>query len=390
MAGLTSEGLVIRTQPELQALIEQKLADAFPGINLRIGIAQQLVGVLSEELAIVWEAVQALYSNFYPDGATGIFLDELMALTGSVRRAATHSTVVAALNLNAGITVSKDSLIAVLGNPNARFKLLADVTNSGGVPADVDGDFEAVDTGPISAPSGTLTVIVTPVSGWNSVTNAVDATLGRDTAKDPEARLQRLTELSSAGQDTYGAILAAVSKVDEVLSVQVIGNETSATDGDGRPMKSFETVIWDGAAPTADDDAVAQAIWDSKPAGIQAYGAGESGTATDDAGVDHTVDFTRGAQLRVYVVATVILRVDHGLDWLAQAKQDVSKRGDDYTVGEDAYASQLITALQEDPNVEAVTVLHLGAAPAPVGDQVVTAYNQIVRISTGDIDIVEA
>jgi uncharacterized phage protein gp47/JayE len=389
MAGLTSNGLVIRLQPELQALLEAQMIAAFPGLNVRSGPIQQLIGILSEAHAIAWETLQAVYSNGYPDGAEGVFLDQLAALTGTQRRAATKSSVVATLNLDDGVTVPAGSLAAVDGNPQAQFTLLADVTNSTGITDDFDGNFECVETGAIAAPAGTLTQIVTPVTGWNSVTNANDAELGRDRAEDPELRLTRQIELAGSGQDSYAAIRAAVSKVVGVLSVQVVGNETLTTDIDGRPGKSVEAIIWDGAS-VADDDAVSQAIWDEKAAGISAYGATDSGTAVDETGADQTVDFTRGTELLIYVSPTVILKPGTGMDWATQIQAAVNARGLEYTVGSDAYASQLTATIQELPFIEAVTDLRLGTAPSPTGFSVPTTYRQIIRIPTTNVVSVEA
>lgn len=391
MAGLTTNGLVIRTQPELQALIEDAIHAEFPGLDLSRGPEHQIVGILSEELAIVWEALQAVHAATYPSGASGILLDKLMALTGSVRRQATRSTVLATVNLNAGVTLPAGSIAAVLGDPDAQFRTLEDVTNGGGSPAAVSALMESIRTGPIAAGAGLLTVIVTPVAGWNSVTNADEATPGRAIAGDVEARQQRVIELAGSGAGTVDAIRADVARVDDVRSVSVYENVTMATDGDGRPAKSFEVVVWD--EEIADDDEIAQAIWDAKPAGIQAYGSNASGTATDDAGNDHTVAFTRAVQLQVYVSMEVVLRDDAGPDWEDAVKAAVSARGDEYLVGEAAYGSQLdcaaIDGVAAVIAIAQATRLEAGD-PTPDTFSVVPAYNEIVRIAAADVTLTPA
>jgi hypothetical protein len=388
VAGLTQQGLTIRTQPELRELLRRAVREAIPGIDLDEGPEHQIIETLAEELAIAWETLRAVYAS-RSDAAEGMLLNQVLALTGSRRRAATHSSVRLTVNLNAGITLPAGSLVARTGDPNAIFATREAVTNPSGSAADVDVDAEALDAGPIAAPADTLTVIVTPVTGWNSVTNAGDASEGLPEATDPQARLQRLIDLAGRGKRTVAAIRAAVARVEDVIEVQVYQNESISTVS-GRPGKSIEVVVWDGGS-AADDDEIAQAIEDTKAEGIQAHGVGESGTAIDDAGAEKTIAFTRASSLRTYVVIEVVLRAGTGAGWEDQVASVVAARGAEYSVGEKAWASQLICAvLDEVPAIEAVTSLTLGTAPAPVGTSVTPTYAQIIRIDADDVTATEA
>jgi hypothetical protein len=391
MAGLTASGLEIKTQSEIQTSIEESVTAAIPGIDLSQGPEHQIIGVLSEELAILWEGLQATYAAAYPDSANGLLLDQVAAITGTVRRQATRSRVTGTVTLAAFTTLPTGSIAAVLSDPDAQFRTTADAVNGTAFPDDVDVALEAIETGPVAAPAGTLTVIVTPVTGWTAITNATDAALGRDIADDVELRETRQIELAGAGQDHYAAIRAAVVGVAEVIEAAVFGNETLVTDGDGRPGKSFEAVVWDGDPSAADDDELAQAIYDSKPAGILSHGVGSSGTAVTETGADFTILFTRATKLRVYVDVEVVLAPNTAPGWETLVRDSVSARGAQYSVGETAYASQLICAIIDDVGVvTAVTSLTLGIAPAPTGSSVVADYNEIIRIDTGDVTASEA
>lgn len=396
MAGLTEAGLEIRTQAELQELLEQKVDAVEPGQNLREGPIQAIIAALSEELAIQWETLEAVVSAGDDAGANGILLDQLSKLTGTERRAATRSRVVATVTLGASVTLPEGAVAAVSGLPDNQFRTTEAVTNPAGITADVEVPMESVATGPVAAAMDQLTIIVTPHAGWSAVTNDAAATLGEDVAEDPELRTQRVVELAGAGQDSYAAIRAAVAEVvGENFAggeVQVYGNETLTTDGDGRPGKSFEVVVWDGVVPAPIDNAVAQAIWDKKPAGILAHGVGESGTAEDEDAVEHTVDFTRATALRVYVALQVVLAPGTGAGWEDQIAEALAARGDEYTVGETGYVSQLIAALiDEVPAVVAVTTITMEADdPTPDNALVAPAYNEIVRIASGDVVATEA
>jgi hypothetical protein len=392
MAGLSDTGLEVRTQPELQELLEKAVHEVAPDLDLSQGPEHQFIGVLSEELALAWETLRALYGAPYPASAEGALLDETVALTGTRRRAATHSRVTCDVTLAAGATLPAGSIAAVENSPDSQFALVEEITNPGGTEAVVEGVFEALTAGPVAAPADELSVIVTAVTGWVSLTNPLAADLGEEVADDDELRADYATELAGRGTDSYAAIRAAVARLTGVEEVTVYGNETLATDGDGRPGKSIEVVVWDGDPAGAVDDEIAQAIWDAKPAGISLHSAtADFGTAVDDAGVEHTVPFSRASELRTYVELTAVLEDGTGGSWATQVAAAIVARGATYRVGQTAYASQLVAAVIDDVDgIEAVPTLTLGTSPSPVGASVAPTIRQIVRIRAGDVDATEA
>lgn len=393
LAGVTAQGLIIRTAAEVQARIEAKLREAFPELDLSEGPEHQVVGVVAEELGEQWQALRAV-DEAQGKNAAGIALDEVAALTGTERRAASRSTVLATVTLSAGATLEAGAVAAVAADPDAQFRSIEAVTNGDGVEADVEVGFEAVRTGPIPAPAGQLTAVVTPRTGWVAITNAEPAALGRSVALDPELRSQRRTELAGAGGSTYAALRAVVSAIDGVISVGVRYNETLITDGDGRPAKSFEMIVWAGAVvPSNVPDDVAQAIWDRQPAGIAAWGVGSTvGEAHDaDTGQTIEVEYTEGTALRVYVDLEVVLSGNQGAEWETQVKAAIRARAAEYAVGEKVYASQLIAAVLDDvAGVVAVTDLDVGTTASPTGALVTPAYYELAQIAETDIVITEA
>ena len=54
------------------------------------------------------------------------------------------------------------------------------------------GDFASVVVGPLTAPVGSLTQIVTPVAGWDTVYNRFEGTVGRAAETDTELRLRQI------------------------------------------------------------------------------------------------------------------------------------------------------------------------------------------------------
>jgi hypothetical protein len=253
---------------------------------------------------------------------------------------------------------------------------------------------EAVQTGPIAAPAGQLTEIVTSSAGWLAVDNGEAAVLGRPVANDLELRAQRLVEIAGLGTATESAILAAVSAVESTLSASIFVNESLIIDGAGRPPKSFEVVVWDGgdSMPGGHADAVAQAIFDKKPAGIPAWGVSTTqGTAIDGSGAPRTIEFTRAQKLRCYAVVEVVLGVDAGPEWESAVEAGLRARAARYAVGEKVYASQLIAGILDDvAGITAVTSLTIGTAPAPVGTSITPLYYEMADFAELDIGVTEA
>ncbi len=164
------------------------------------------------------------------------------------------------------------------------------------------GSVKAEFTGELVVSPNTVTVIVTAVSGWDSTTNPDAYIKGRDQETDEELRVRFLQSQQIAGSATVPAIEDSVRNLSGVLSTSVFENRSFVVDGDGRPPKSFETIVEGGT-----DQEVAQQIYDSKPAGIETYGITVSlpvidslgNTAKDSDGSDVLINFTRPAAVNL-------------------------------------------------------------------------------------------
>jgi uncharacterized phage protein gp47/JayE len=380
---LTSTGLAAPNLAEIKTALEDALK-ARLGNSLNFlpnTVNAQIVGVVSEQLDDVWDTLTDIYSGLDPDVASGVLLDALCALTGISRLAATQSTVALTLNLDATTTVPAGSLVSH-ATTGVQFQTRTAVTST------TSGNYtvvaESVDTGPIQASAGTLTVIDSPVTGWNTVTNAADATAGRSDETDSELRIRRTQSLAVQGGSTIDAIVADVGQVSDVTIVRGYENTSSTTDSDGRPGHSFEIVLIDNAAA---DDSIAQAIWDSKPAGIQSYGgSGDSGTATDDAGETHTVDFTRATQVDIHVD----VELDKDANTYAgdaAVKSAIVAAVNENTIGVTQYASVLYEVVLDVAGVVNVVSIDISKTDPPSGSSVTLSYDESPSYTIANIDV---
>ena len=87
--------------------------------------------------------------------------------------------------------------------------------------------FYAQNFGAIPAPQGSLTQIVTPVTGWNTITNFEAGITGREQETDAELRLRRLKSLRIAGYATVESIRSRIlQEVSGVTAVEIFENVT--------------------------------------------------------------------------------------------------------------------------------------------------------------------
>ncbi len=297
MAGLDTTGFVSKDVDTLLAELEANEKSAFGNsLNVRpTSVMGVLNGIMATKFNELWDVGNEVWASQNPDTSTGTSLDQLCQLTGVLRKAATQSTTTLALSGVNGTVI--EALRRVKNSQTSTFWTNpASATIGAGATTPVA--FNSEDFGPIAALAGTLTIIDTPVSGWESVTNAADATLGISGESDAELRVRRAALLTAIGKGTIDSIRADVAAVTDVLSVVVFENFTGVTDSLGLPAKSFEVVAEAGAA-----NDIAQAIWGAKPAGISAYGQ-TTGNALDALGATRVVGYTTATPKNVYVTLT--------------------------------------------------------------------------------------
>jgi len=394
---VTTAGLEIKTvETILSELAARQKADIDATLNTAADSpVGQLNGIFAAQLREAWEVLAVAYNGFNPDAAEGFLLEKLSALTGTVKRAATKSTVVLDCDLDLGTTLLAGTHYAnVTGEPDNRWTPEADYTS--GVAGAQDVDFEAENAGAVHANAGTITTITTPVVGWNSVTNALDATVGREADEDPDLRQRREEELRASGSATVDAIRAdllqyEVDGVQHIEQASVFENVTDVVDANGLPPRSLECVVFDGAPPALTNNQIAQAIWDTKSAGILAFGQ-ESGIAEDSLGNFHTIGFSRPTERDVWVEIFVSIDISSGYAGATALKAAlVALNETELLVGRDVFAARLEAVAMGFAGVFNMTSpVQLGFSAFPVGTaDLVIGIRELARLDTSRIVVTE-
>lgn len=252
-----------------------------------------------------------------------------------------------------------------------------------GVLPNVTCTLEAETAGEINAYANTLTVIETPISGWDSFNNPSDIDPGTDTETDAALRLRRDQTLATAGASTVDSIRARLLEIEEVTEARVFENDDDVTDAYGRPAHSIECVVQDGA-----DQDIVDSIWATKAAGIQTYGS-ESGTAADSMGFNHTVYFSRPTEIDIYVIVNLTVDADvyptGGDSAVAQAIVDYAN--ENFNIGDDVIYTKLYAPIHEIEGILQVE-LFIGTSPSPVGTSNITiADDEVSVFDTANITV---
>ena len=207
--------------------------------------------MLDAEITSRVSAAQSLaYSQnqINPDLSDGVHFDALYMLTGGQRDAAERSTCDCLIAGVAGTIVTAGSIAQ--DDNNELWSLVSDteIPASGSITA----SFRSENYGAISAEIGEINKIVSGILGWETITNEVEASEGKEEQSLVSAKQQRKIELGANSKSTSYAVIAAVSKLENVNGVQFRENRQNipqVIDNLNIPAKSTWLGV-DGGAST--------------------------------------------------------------------------------------------------------------------------------------------
>lgn len=308
---MTATGFLAPTQDDIIAGVWADWQAAFNGaLSTNLETPQgQLVSSQTAILNANFDLFLSLMNGIDPAFASGRMQDAICRLNFLTRKEATATQVVATCTGLNGLTIPAGSLAKA--TDGRIYKSIAAGTISGG---SADIVFECLDKGPISCAIGTLNSIYQVVSGWDSITNAADGTIGRDdeTRRDFEIRRQASVAANAVG--TNAAMKGAVLNVAGVTNAYILDNPSASSvtkQGVTLPAYSVYAAVKGGT-----DAAVAKALWSKKAPGTPWYAsANTTVTVTDTDGYvtpypTYTVKFQRPTNLPVYFAVSIANSAD--------------------------------------------------------------------------------
>ncbi len=273
-------GLTIKTRQEI---LDELLngAGGYPGLltiygpNINVGPNSpdgQLLNILAQVAIDQEELIASVNSAFDPDQATGTILDARCAINGVIRQGATYTvqaidvTVTIPLTLTGLDTSTPFTVADANGN---QFQLIT--SHSFGAPGTTSLAFRAVQPGPVETTIGTITNIVTAISGVSGVNNSIAATsIGLAQESDASLRVRRANSVSLPSKGFLQGLLGALLDIEGVEQAVVLENITNTTDANGIPGHSIWVIV---DAPSSANEEIANAIYVKRNAGCGMKGA---------------------------------------------------------------------------------------------------------------------
>lgn len=281
--------------------------------------AMQIVKVPLEGVGAAWEALSVVYSQFDRNKATQAALRSLVQLNGiewrdgnasvcDITVSGTPSTIVAA---GSQITDPSRSMT---------WQIQSNITIGGGGTG--SGVAFSVIKGPYNAVAGSLTVILTNIAGWSSVTNADAAIPGTLPESDTVLRRRQSNSTMAPASAPAEAIYSNLLNLDGVIYARVYVNNTRVADSRGLPGKNVAAVVQGG-----DEVEIAKVLL-ARTDMSDWYG-NTAVVLRDLQGEGYAVRFIRPTQKNIYVEIDTIADGSFPADGVAQIKQAIL----DYAIG---------------------------------------------------------
>jgi len=245
------------------------------------------------------------------------------------------------------------------------------------------GEVVAEDAGPVASEVNTLTNILTPQLGWDSVTNPLPASEGRSIETDEELRIRFRNTKFERASSTVDAIYSALIDIAGIEQVVVYENDTDVTDSMGIPSHSFLPIVLGGLSSE-----IGQAIWENKPMGIRSFGD-TNVVIYHTQGFAHNIAFKRPDPVPIYITINVTKDSTfpgNGNDSIRSAL--IAYFANNLGIGDDVIYSRLYTPLNTVPGFF-VNSMFIGKTPTPSGTtNIAINFAEIATISSVNINIV--
>lgn len=296
--GVISNGFKRKTYQDILSSMEAKARELY-GEDVNLSERSPLGLFLKNiawELKDIWQLGEDVYNSAYVDSAENIQLDNVSKYITISRKSAQYAKGTIVVEGTKGAVIPQGFRVST-----GATEILFETINSATIAADgkVEVPIIAILPGEKgNVPANTITIIVNPLAGIDSVYNPTDTEGGTDTEKDVELRDRYYRSVSRGGSSTRESVEAALLDMENVADAFVEENETIEYIGD-IPPKCLAPYVFGG-----EDEEIAKTILLSKAGGIRSYGTTEV-LVKDSKGIDHIIGFTRPAIKEIYIRLTI-------------------------------------------------------------------------------------
>ncbi|SMB95319.1 Uncharacterized phage protein gp47/JayE [Desulfonispora thiosulfatigenes DSM 11270] len=295
--GLTAKGFKRKTYIDIQEDMEARARNLF-GEDVNLSEKSPLglyIRTNAWEISKLWEEAEKIYFSAYIDTAEGVSLSHVGKYIGTNKKGKVEAIGKIKITGTVGTRIPTGFLCSTTNE--IFFQTMGDViiTNVGYVIVNI----KAIEPGKIgNVSANSITEIVKPIPGVESITNLEPTQDGREVEDDYEFRERYDRSVSMGGSSTRESVEASLLSMDTIKDALVEENDTMQ-ENNGIPPKSLAPFVYGG-----DDTEVAKTILNAKAGGIRSYGTTEI-IVLDSKGRSHLIGFTRPTIKETYVKVTI-------------------------------------------------------------------------------------
>lgn len=295
----------------------------------------QLLAVFAQAIYDSNQVAVQVYDNYAPSTSQGAGLSSVVKINGIQREVSSNSTVTVTITGTPGTTITS-GLVGDNQNLGTQWALPSPTVIPGGGSIAVTAT--SVTAGAVAAAPNTLTQILTPTFGWNTVNNGAAATLGNPVEDDAQLRERQSNSTAIAAQSIDSAIYAGIANLPGVTAVSFDDNDTGAPDENGVPAHSLAFIVTGG-----DIQSIAGVIAKLKPPGTPTFGT-TNVVVVDPHGISNTINFFQTSSVTVTINLTIQPLVGYTAAIGTAIINSMIKFINSLGIGESCYLQDLIGA----------------------------------------------
>jgi uncharacterized phage protein gp47/JayE len=359
---------------------------------------EQYLSIFAQAITDANQTLIATYNAFSPANAQGAGLSSIVKINGLKRETPSNSQIIVTVGGQVGTPII-NGLIGDNLNLGTTWSLppLVTIPNAG----TINVTATCTQPGAITVPNNSLTNILNPTLGWQSVTNGANtASPGNPVEQDAALRQRQTVSTANPSQTILEGIQGALAALSGVGRLFVYENDTKIADGNGIPASSIAAVISGGDAIQ-----IAQTIALKKAPGTGTFGT-TSEIVIDTNGVPNTINFFPLTNVPLTLSITIAPLAGFVSTTSALIQASVAGFINGFAIGEDSFLNRLwapanlsgdaattatgltqaqLDALSKTYNV--TSILQSRAGP-PAAADVAIAFNEAATATNAAITVI--
>jgi hypothetical protein len=334
-ATVSSTGISAPTMDQILASLQSSFqsiygSDVYLGPDSQDG---QWLGIIAQAIHDCNDTAIFVYNQFSPATAIGAGLSSVVKINGLQRESSSNSSVIVTLVGQAGTPIDN----ALIGD-NLNLGTQWSIPNGTVIPNSGTIEVTATSTtsGNVTLPNNSLTIILTPIPGWQTVTNGSNTvSVGTAVEIDATLRQRQSGSVSLPAQTVLAGIQGGLENLAGITAVAMYKNDTGSTDANGTPPHSITAVVAGGSATQ-----IAQTIALYKSPGVSTYGT-TTEIVYDSIGVPSTINFFVLAYVPVAVLVNLNPLTGYTSNAASNIQAAIAYAVNELAIGENSYCGRL-------------------------------------------------